>query len=45
MTGLGDGETHFLDVAAAMLPGTGNTISATVRGRPGATAQILIADS
>lgn len=44
MTGLAAGETRAIDVASAMLPGAVNAISATVRGRPGSTAQLLIAN-
>jgi hypothetical protein len=44
MSGLGAGESRTIDVSSAMLPGTGNTISATVRGNPGGTATIMIAN-
>jgi hypothetical protein len=44
VTGLADGETAYVDIASAMLPGSDNTVSATVRGEPGATAMLLIAD-
>jgi hypothetical protein len=45
LTGLADGETRTLDVASAMLPGTANTVSATLRGAPGASALLMFADS
>jgi len=44
MSGLGDGESRTIDVSSAMLPGTSNTISATVHGSPGGTATIMIAN-
>lgn len=45
LAGLADGETRTLDVASAMLPGSVNTVSATVVGPPGGSALIMIADS
>ncbi len=44
VTGLSAGEVRTLDVSTAMLPGTTNVISATARGRPGATATVLISN-
>jgi hypothetical protein len=44
MSGLADGEERTIDVAAAMLPGSANTISATVQGPPGSTARLMIAN-
>jgi hypothetical protein len=44
MSGLADGEERTIDVAASMLPGTANTISATVHGGPGSTARIMISN-
>jgi hypothetical protein len=44
MQGLTDGEQRTIDVAASMLPGTANAISATVNGSPGSTARIMISN-
>jgi hypothetical protein len=44
MSGLADGEQRTIDVGLAMLPGSVNTISATVHGAPGSTARIMIAN-
>ena len=38
LTGLADGETRTVDVASAMLAGSANSVSATLRGAPGASA-------
>ena len=45
LTGLADGETRTVDVASAMLAGSANSVSATLRGAPGASALLMIADS
>jgi len=45
LTGLADGETRTIDVASAMLPGSANVVSATLRGAPGGSALLMIADS
>jgi hypothetical protein len=45
LTGLADGETRTLDVASAMTAGSANVVSATLRGAPGASAMLMIADS
>jgi hypothetical protein len=45
LTGMADGETRTVDVAAAMTAGSANVISATLLGAPGASAMLMIADS
>jgi hypothetical protein len=42
LAGLTPGEEVELDVAAAMLPGTDNTISVTLHGQPGGSAVVFI---
>lgn len=44
ITGLKDGESRTVDVASAMLPGSGNVVSAQLNGAPGASATLMIAD-
>jgi hypothetical protein len=44
MSGLADGEERTIDIGSAMLPGSVNTVSATVQGPPGSTARIMIAN-
>lgn len=44
LAGMRPGETRTIDVASAMLPGSGNVISATALGAPGSSALLMIAD-
>jgi hypothetical protein len=44
VSGLADGATRQLSVADAMKPGNTNTISLTARGKPGASALVVISD-
>jgi hypothetical protein len=44
LAGLADGETRTLDIGSAMQAGSGNTVSATLLGPPGATALLMVAD-
>jgi hypothetical protein len=44
VTSLAPNETRTVDVTSAMLPGTANTVSVTVRGQPGARMNVLISN-
>jgi hypothetical protein len=44
VAGLADGETHYLDISSALLPGANNVVTVTTRGRPGGSAMIFISN-